>query len=293
PWALLPRANSFQRLARYPTREASHSMSRLADHGTRTADHGLVVDAYVLDLPGRRVLSRNDVFETRDGACRLLPPLTQGLAETTQSWAREVGPWAERSARLLLAGETPSKVAAMATPLTGANRRVGRELPAKELKLSAPKAPAACQECGLVLEDPERHYCDGCLPERREGSVAIFAVAGPAALARRRTEGNDPAHGGEAGRAKGRRNAAHAAANAAWEAEHGRDWDPENFRQDILPGLQRMPLSTITEVTGLSLRYCSLVRRGEQVPHPRHWAALQTLVWQRELAVRVNSTSTR
>ncbi len=92
--------------------------------------------------------------------------------------------------------------------------------------------------------------------------MAIFAVAGPAALARRRAEGNDPAHGGEAGRAKGRRNAAHAAANAAWGAEHGTDWDPENVRQDIVPGLQRMPLSTITEVTGLSLRYCSLVRRG-------------------------------
>jgi hypothetical protein len=29
------------------------------------------------------------------------------------------------------------------------------------------------------------------------------------------------------------------------------------------------------EATGLSLRYVSLIRRGERTPHPRHWEALQ------------------
>ncbi len=61
------------------------------------------VDSYVLDLLGSRVLSRNDVFETREGACRLLPPLTERLAETTRNWAGRVGSWAERVAKLLLA----------------------------------------------------------------------------------------------------------------------------------------------------------------------------------------------
>ncbi len=112
--------------------------------------------------------------------------------------------------------------------------------------------------------------------------MTIFASAGPGALARRRTEGIDPAHGGEAGRAKGRRNAAHAVANAAWEAEHGSDWDPEEYRQDNLPGLQDVPLSMMMEATGLSLRYCSLMRRGEEVPHPRHWEALADLGETRE-----------
>lgn len=31
------------------------------------------------------------------------------------------------------------------------------------------------------------------------------------------------------------------------------------------------------EATALSLRYCSLIRRGLQVPHPRHWGALAQL----------------
>jgi hypothetical protein len=26
------------------------------------------------------------------------------------------------------------------------------------------------------------------------------------------------------------------------------------------------------QATGLSLRYCWLIRRGERIPHPRHWA---------------------
>ncbi len=75
----------------------------------------------------------------------------------------------------------------------------------------------------------------------------------------------------------GVRNGDHAAANAAWEAEDGTDWDEENFRRHILPRLQGVPLSSIMEVTGLSVWHCSLVRRGDVVPHPRHWAALRTL----------------
>ncbi len=235
------------------------------------------IDAYVLDLLRSRALSRNDVLETREGACRLLPPLTERQAETTRSWGKVVGPWAERAARLLLTGETAGATPASPTPLTGANRRAGRGLPAKEAKPAVLKVPAACRECGLVLDDPERRYCDGCLPERREEAVARFASAGPAELARRRAEGYDLAHGGEAGRAKGQRNAEHAAANATWEAEHGSGWDPEEFRREVLPRLQGVPLRAMIATTGLSLRYCSLVRRGDQVPHPRHWDVLGEL----------------
>ncbi len=236
------------------------------------------VDAYVLDLLGRRVLSRNDMFETRDGACRLLPPLTQALAENTRSWGRSVGPWAERVAKLLLSGETGGAAPTSPTPLTGANRRAGRGLAAREAKLTAAKPPAVCRDCGLLLENAERRYCDACLPEHRAASVATFVSAGPAALARRRAEGNDPAHGGEAGRAKGQRNAAHAAANAAWKAEHGTDWDRAVFRREILSGLQGVPLSAMMEATGLSVRYCSLIKRGLRVPHERHWGLLARCV---------------
>ncbi|MDP9358816.1 MAG: CRISPR-associated endonuclease Cas1 [Chloroflexota bacterium] len=232
------------------------------------------VDAYILDLLGTRVFSRNDVFETRAGTCRLLPPLTECLAQTTRSWARAVGPWVERAAKLLLANQVPSKGSTLPTPLTGANRRAGRGLPSKEAGLVAPKPPTVCRECGVVLEDLERLYCDGCLRERRAEAVAIFAGAGPEQLARLRVVGQDPAHGGDAGRKRGRRNAEHVRAIAEWERLNGRFKDAGDFTLDILPGLQGLPLSALMDATGLSLQYCSLIRRGLKVPHPRHWARL-------------------
>lgn len=37
-----------------------------------------------------------------------------------------------------------------------------------------------------------------------------------------------------------------------------------------------MPLSRLVKVTGLSLRYCSQIQRGEERPHPRYRRALRT-----------------
>ncbi len=131
--------------------------------------------------------------------------------------------------------------------------------------------------CGVVLDRADRDYCDGCLREYRAESAAAFAHTGPAALAAMRASGRDPAHGGEAGLMRGTRNAAHVRENAAWEATTDGRPDPEEFRERLLPAIQRVPLSAIMEATGLSLRYCSVIRRGLQTPHPRHWDALARL----------------
>lgn len=50
------------------------------------------------------------------------------------------------------------------------------------------------------------------------------------------------------------------------------------FTDQILPTLQSVPLSDMAEATGLSLGYCSFIRRGLKVPHPRHWSALAAMV---------------
>ncbi len=235
------------------------------------------VDTYVLDLLRSRVFSRDDIFETRQGSCRLLAPLTERLAETTGAWAKAVGPWAERATGLLLAEQTPGKAPSLPTPLTGANRRVGRGQPSKAILPAGLKPPAACRECGVVLEDGDRRYCDNCLPQRRKETATIFTSAGPVALARRRAEGLDPAHGGHAGRKRGQHNADHARANAEWENINGSQQVDVDFARDVLPGLQGVPLSAIMDASGLSLRYCSLIRRGLKVPHPRHWPCLMRI----------------
>jgi hypothetical protein len=64
---------------------------------------------------------------------------------------------------------------------------------------------------------------------------------------------------------------------ADWNREHPEPPDPDIFREEILPALQGVPLARIVAFTGLSLRYASLIRRGEKVPHPKHWVALRTV----------------
>jgi CRISPR-associated endonuclease Cas1 len=59
-------------------------------------------DPYVLDLLRGRTFKKGDFFETREGVCRLMPPLTHELAETSTTWAKELAPVTERVARLLL-----------------------------------------------------------------------------------------------------------------------------------------------------------------------------------------------
>lgn len=77
---------------------------------------------------------------------------------------------------------------------------------------------------------------------------------------------------------------------AAWEAEHGIEANPDVFQQEILPHLQGVTLRTMAKATGLSEQYCSLIRRGLQVPHRRHWDALLT-VSEEAAAVRGSSTN--
>jgi transcriptional regulator with XRE-family HTH domain len=86
----------------------------------------------------------------------------------------------------------------------------------------------------------------------------------------------DPSHGGEAARRRGEKMRQRMSEVQAWEAQHPRP-DPEVFRREILPLLRTIPIRRIAREVGISLRYASLIRRGEYVPHPRWWEALRRL----------------
>ena len=242
------------------------------------------VDTYVLGLLRSHTFAARDFFETRQGVCRVLPPLTHLLAETAPTWAKAVAPHAERIARDLFRPEdrTAKRDRTMPTLLTGANRSAGRGAVRPQSDTGGTAALAslghACTECGTQLGNPQRSYCDGCLPERIQAVAGAFRDAGPIALASMREAGIDPAHGGNAARKRGETNARHARDAAAWARGHEATQDPEEFVRHILPGLQGVPLGKMAEGTGLSLRWCSLIRRGMRVPHPRHWDTLARLV---------------
>lgn len=111
--------------------------------------------------------------------------------------------------------------------------------------------------------------------------MLTIQAGGPARLALLRAEGRDPARGGKAARKRGESIAKRNREAAEWDRAHSKRPVPELFRREILPWLQGVPVEQIMKVTGLSLRYCSLIRRGLYVPHPRHWDSFYGLAGSR------------
>jgi hypothetical protein len=105
---------------------------------------------------------------------------------------------------------------------------------------------------------------------------ADYAKVGVESMAVRREEGADPAHGGQVARRRGASTLQRWRELRDWNAENdGQPVDPAVFEQEILPAIRQVPLRELMRATGLSLPYVSQIRRGEKVPHPRHWAHLR------------------
>ncbi len=228
------------------------------------------VDLFVLELLGSRTFRAADFIETRKGVCRILPPLTHALAETGPTWARLAAPLVEDAARNLLDGQ-PIK---LPTNLTQANRSAGRDKvrqrPKQNLDSVLPRLKPVCQSCGGPLEKDGRLFCDVCLRSEKEEHLKRLSRLGPAKLAALRNAGSDPTHGGQAAVKRGSVITARFKANAAWDRDNKRP-DPVLFTEEILPLIKNIPLRKLQRATGLSIRYCSFIRRGLKVPHPRHW----------------------
>lgn len=120
-----------------------------------------------------------------------------------------------------------------------------------------------------------RVYCDDCLPHyQREQYEKAFRGSGLAAIKKKSAAGVDPTHGEAAAARRAETNITRKRQAREWEEQHGRLVDLSAFQRDILPLIQGVPLSRLQQATGLSLRYVSLIRRGEKTPHPRHWQVL-------------------
>jgi len=230
------------------------------------------VDELVLGMLQTRHFRWSDFVETRQGACRLLAPLSHELASTARMLASRVAPVAESIARAF-ADAPESTVTRLATPLTQSRRSAGRPTAWRATReaLVTPNRPVAtCLECGERVV-PARKYCVVCRPD-----IGAFQAAGSDRLARLRQAGEDPAHGGDAALIRGAKWRQRRQVEADWEREHGRP-DPAAFAAEILPNLRALATRQIVEATGMTRAYCSRIRRGELVPHPRHWATLRQL----------------
>jgi hypothetical protein len=133
----------------------------------------------------------------------------------------------------------------------------------------------------------DRTYCDDCLPHYQRDRYDAFIAAGRETFARRRDAGVDPSHGGVAGERRGATMARRKREEREWKAAHGRTIaDPGLFAREILPTIRALPLSDLVRATGLTHGYMSKVRRGEKVPHPRHWPRLRAVADGGKLGIR-------
>ena len=246
------------------------------------------VDAFVLNLARTRTFSAKDFAETREGACRLASPLAQELAPTMATWAKLVAPYAEAVARRVahlaksgLGMEAPSRTAAGDRARVKVRVRPIAVPAMPKAVRSVPIATAAnaCRNCGAKLTIRKRLFCDQCLPDRREeaqlSTVASFRSAGPAKIAAMRAAGHDPTTTPEAQRRRASTASKQRKAVAAWRDDGS--LDRVDFRRDILPKLQSLPVRAIAEAMGASISHSSKVRGGLLVPHRRHWIALRAL----------------
>jgi hypothetical protein len=231
------------------------------------------VDRYVLQLLQSHPFDARDFFEPRQGVCRLMPPMTHILAETTPIWAKAVAPVAELVAKTLY--DTPLSVPGslaiaastqtdghrkrsassrpLPTPLTQANRSEGRaEIRRQPRRSTKPEElqprVRACRGCGVVLEATDRLYCDDCLPDRYEELAQTFKAAGPQFVAQLRAAGKDPAHGQAADVRRRQRRAQHHTEAAEWARAH-EPVDDSEFRREILPHLQPVSLTALMDAT--------------------------------------------
>ncbi len=261
------------------------------------------VDAWLLDTLAHRTWSYDDFGEVRSGVCRVLPPLTHALAETSLAWYRAVQPYVVHVAKVLyssvdaviLPSGFPQKRQPPAsqtrdwehspTRLIHTNSRVSHQVhrPNKTPRRdpSTPKLPKACRGCGVVLDDAERSFCDDCLPDADAERKRRFVAAGIATIQALASAGIDP-RGTPAVRE--RISALHRA-RAEWEARYGsaESVDTAFYTDIIQPKLQDVGPSAVARATGMSAEHCwKVVSRGI-IPHPMHWPALAALVgvdWQ-------------
>lgn len=256
------------------------------------------VDAYVLNLLRTHTFTGRDFFETPNGVCRILPPVTRLLAETAPTWAHAVAPVVEQVAQRLHQGRPalidrvgksqsghaarpPARSARLPTPLTQSRRSAGRDRVRRNPKPAITSTTLTllptCPICGIDLESRDRQYCDDCLPERRAEGLAAFQVAGPATLARERASGIDSSHTETAQAKRGATQMARARTRAEWNAQ-AQGTPPQDVAwPDVLAGLASVSLGAMRRATGLSLTYCAQIKKGQRVPHPSYWAPLAAL----------------
>ena len=105
------------------------------------------IGGWLLDTMAARSFRRVDFHETRDGVCRLMPPLAKLAAETAPQWAEAVASVVKGAAWVLLGWQVWAETVRTADPLMQANRSAGEA--ARRLLLVRPARAAGAAPAAL------------------------------------------------------------------------------------------------------------------------------------------------
>jgi hypothetical protein len=258
-------------------------------------------DSFLLDLLEDREFTARDFGELPNGICRIAAPLTHELALTLPHWRECLRPIAARLAQTfreslangcaaprILAAKSANKRRSIPgperSPLLATPRKASEPRPYATRAWRTPTVeprpanPTACAMCGEAVLKRRRRHCDTCMPKARREHGLRAIEAARKVLAAQTAEGHDPRRSAVVNRVRGEAIAEGHRRNRRWAHEHPGQRDEAWFKREIAPKLDASSLKEIAVATGLSLAACSRIRGGAQVPHPRHWEALLTLV---------------
>jgi len=230
-----------------------------------------LVDAYLFDWLQRGPLRREWFFEQANGNCRLMGPFAGELAETAVVWRKAVAPYAEEAAKMFWQAKRKQS-SLLPTRLTQTRRSKAKagNLVANATRL--PQAKARCPLCGAAVTTGSV-YCVKCVPDVNRENLLRQAKLGQIAT--------------HSAIAETRR-----AATQARQAEALRQWNPADlpkwfdedvYKAHVLPRLSKFTVKAIRLRLSVSHPYATLIKRGQSIPHPRHWIPLAELTgWKDE-----------
>jgi len=164
--------------------------------------------------------------------------------------------------------ETPTRI-------TNDRRRIAHGGTPAERSAKSSGLVQSCLDCGNDVTSSAA-YCSDCQQRRSADWIPQLSERATDFLKQARAEGRDPAHGGDAAHRRGMKNRQRQLEARTWETTNNRP-DPAVFTTTILPGLDSVSAGELARAIGLSRPYCSMIKRGAYVPHPKHWDAFARL----------------
>jgi CRISPR-associated endonuclease Cas1 len=226
------------------------------------------VDAFLCDWILRETLSRNWFFEQSDGNCRLMGSFAERLATTCRTWRHYIGPVAEWICRVIWS--TTNKTQRQNSPasrLTQKHKRKAEGRRDYNAGPALPKVTRLCQSCGEILKRGLNHCSLCALPVARSNMIE---AAKRGRLAKHSLKAQTL-------RAVTMKRQDEAIRN--WDSSELPKWlNKVYYTKKIQPELRDISVPIISRALRVSEPYATEIRKGNRIPHPRHWNILAQMV---------------